>query len=159
MAASTIAPTAIAIPPSDMMLTLRPSILNGMNAIKIDTGIVITGIIELGKCQRKIKITSATTIIASSSVVFSVLIERLMRSERSYTGTSSRPAGIEPLTSLMRAFTRSMTSLTCSPCCAITMPLTVSPFPLKSATPRRISGPNSTSATSPIRTRRSFSIP
>ena len=83
MAASTIAPTAIAMPPSDMMLELRPSRRIGMNAMATVTGIVMMGMSALGTCQRKIKITMATMINSSNRVCVRLSIERRIRSERS----------------------------------------------------------------------------
>ena len=59
MAASTIAPTAIAMPPSDMMFELMPIARMGMNEMRIAIGIVRIGITALGMCHRKIRITSA----------------------------------------------------------------------------------------------------
>ena len=55
MAASTIAPTAIAMPPSDMMLELIPMACIGMKEISTATGIVTMGISALGMCHRKIE--------------------------------------------------------------------------------------------------------
>ena len=43
MAASTMAPIPIAIPPSDMMFAVTPIARNGMNMISTAMGIVIIG--------------------------------------------------------------------------------------------------------------------
>ena len=83
MAASTIAPMAIAIPPSDMMFDVSPIMCIGMKAITIEIGIVKTGMIALGKCHRKIRITMETMIISSISVSFRLSMERRISSERS----------------------------------------------------------------------------
>ena len=65
MAASTMAPMAMAIPPSDMMLEVTPVIFMGMKAIRTVMGMVKIGIKALGICQRKIKITRLTIPISS----------------------------------------------------------------------------------------------
>ena len=83
MAASTIAPMAIAIPPSDMMFDDRPSMRMGMKAITMEIGMVNTGMMALGKCHRKIMITMETTIISSSRVCFRLSMERRINSDRS----------------------------------------------------------------------------
>ncbi len=83
MAASTMAPTAIAMPPSDMMFEVSPIAFIGMNAMITATGMVMMGIIALGTCQRKIRMTMATMINSSVSVCFRFSMERSMRSERS----------------------------------------------------------------------------
>jgi hypothetical protein len=81
--ASTSAPTAIAMPPCDMMLAERPNARNGMNAISTAIGIVKTGTIALGMCHRNSRITAATVIMISTSVHFRLSTARLIRSERS----------------------------------------------------------------------------
>ena len=67
MAASTMAPMAMAIPPSDMMLAVMPIIRKGMKESRTATGMVITGMMALGMCQRKRKTTSATVTMTSMS--------------------------------------------------------------------------------------------
>ncbi len=62
--------------------------------------------------------------------------------------TTSTPSGSDGFSSSSLAFTRSMTPSAFSPWRITTMPPTTSPSPLKSATPRRISGPSATVATS-----------
>jgi len=74
---------AMAIPPSDMMLALTPIIRKGMKATSTATGMVTSGTIALGMCQRKARITSATVIMISITVSLSVSIDRTMSSERS----------------------------------------------------------------------------
>ena len=83
MAASTSAPTAMAMPPSDMMFEVSPIARIGMNAISTAIGMVTTGMIALGMCHRKIMITIATMIISSISVPFRFSMERRISSERS----------------------------------------------------------------------------
>ncbi len=83
MAASTMAPTAMAMPPSDMMFALTPISRMGINEITIATGMVSTGMTALGTCQRKIKITSETMISSSTSVCFRLSMERRISSDRS----------------------------------------------------------------------------
>ena len=62
--------------------------------------------------------------------------------------TTSRPAGSDGRSSSSLAFTRSITLSAFSPWRITTMPPTTSPCPSMSATPRRISGPSATLATS-----------
>ena len=66
MAASTSAPMAMAMPPSDMMLAVMPIMRKGMKESRTATGMVIIGMMALGICQRKSRITSATVKITSS---------------------------------------------------------------------------------------------
>jgi len=83
MAASTIAPIAMAIPPSDMMLALRPCICITTNAIRMPTGSdrIITS--EERKWNRNRKQTSTTTRNSSTSLDLSVSTERSISAERS----------------------------------------------------------------------------
>ena len=81
--ASTSAPTAIAIPPSDMMFALRPNRRNGTNATRTAIGIVTIGTSALGTCQRNIMITTTTTAPISSSADLSVSIDRSTSCDRS----------------------------------------------------------------------------
>ena len=83
MAASAIAPMAMAMPPRDMMLAVIPIAFKGMKAIRTAMGIVMIGIKELGGCQRKMKMTSDTVMMISVRVDFTVLMALRMRSERS----------------------------------------------------------------------------
>src|SRR5205823_4304530 len=62
------------------------------------------------------------------------------------------PAGSDPCTSRSLAFTRSITPRAFSPKRMTMMPPTTSPLPSSSATPRRMSGPMRTCATSRTRT-------
>ena len=71
-----------------------------------------------------------------------------IRSDRSYVVTTSTPSGRDLFISDRRALTRSMTFRAFSPCRMTTIPPTASPFPFRSATPRRICGPSATVATS-----------
>src|ERR1022692_2718351 len=91
MAASTIAPTAIAIPPNDMMLDVRPIIFMGMNAMMTATGMVTIGMVALGMCQRKIMMTIATMISSSMRVCFRFSMDRRISSDRSYAVTTFTP--------------------------------------------------------------------
>ena len=59
IAASTIAPIAIAMPPSDMMFAVRCCAAIGMNASSTAIGSVRIGISALRTCSRKTKMTSA----------------------------------------------------------------------------------------------------
>ena len=62
---------------------VSPSRWNGMNARTTEIGIVRIGTIADGKCQRKNRMTSETTMISSTSSSLRVAMDRSMRSERS----------------------------------------------------------------------------
>ena len=83
MAASTSAPMAIAMPPSDMMFAVTPIMRKGRNEISTAIGMVSIGIRALGMCIRKTSTTSDTVAITSISVDFRLPIARRIRSERS----------------------------------------------------------------------------
>ena len=83
IAASTIAPMAIAMPPRLMMVELMPSACMAMNAISTPTGSMMMATSALRTCSRKTTQTSATMMLSSISVRLSVSIARLIRSERS----------------------------------------------------------------------------
>ena len=68
IAASTIAPIAMAIPPRDMMFAVKPIACIGMNARTTAIGIVRIGMIALGGCQRKMRMTILTMSNSSRSV-------------------------------------------------------------------------------------------
>ncbi len=55
----------------------------GMNEISTAMGMVTMGMMALGMCHRKIRITRLTMTISSTSVCFSVSMERRISSERS----------------------------------------------------------------------------
>jgi len=152
IAASTIAPIAIAMPPRLMMFEFMPSACMAMNAISTPTGSITIATSALRTCIRKITHTAATMIDSSISVRLSVSMARAMSSDRSYTALIDTPSGRPDATSAILAFTLSITSSAFWPKRAITMPATTSPSPLSSVSPRRSSGTNSTRATSLIRT-------
>jgi hypothetical protein len=81
--ASTIAPIATAIPPSDMMFAPSPCADIGRNARSTATGSVRIGTSALRAWRRKSRITALTTRISSTSVRWSVAIAASMSSERS----------------------------------------------------------------------------
>ena len=83
MAASTMAPTAMAMPPSDMMFDETPIIRIGMNAMMMAIGIVKTGMMALGMCQRKSMMMNETITTSSMSVLFRFSIDRRISSDRS----------------------------------------------------------------------------
>jgi hypothetical protein len=83
MAASTMAPMAIATPPRLMMLEFMPSARMAMKAISTPTGSIRIATSALLTCSRKTRQTSATMMLSSISVVFSVAIARWISSERS----------------------------------------------------------------------------
>ena len=110
-----MAPTAIAIPPSDMMFDVRPIIFMGMNAMITATGMVTIGMMALGMCQRKIMMTMATMINSSVSVCFKFSMDRRISSDRSYAVTTFTPGGRPPSISLSFCLTRSITCRAFSP--------------------------------------------
>ena len=67
MAPSTSTPIEMAIPASDMMLTVTPRKYIGMKASSTDTGIVTIGTTADGMCHRKTRMTSDTMIISMVS--------------------------------------------------------------------------------------------
>ncbi len=83
MAASTSSPMAMAIPPSDMMFAVIPSIRNGMNEMSTATGMVMTGMSALGTCHRKSSTMKTTVRMTSMSVSETLLMALRMRSDRS----------------------------------------------------------------------------
>ena len=78
-----MAPTAIAMPPSDMMFELIPMACMGTNEISTATGMVTMGMMALGTCHRKIRITRPTTINSSVSVCFRLSMDARISSLRS----------------------------------------------------------------------------
>ena len=83
IAASIIAPMAMAIPPRLMMLEPMPSSFMARNAISIPTGSIRIATKALRTCSRKTMHTRATTRLSSNSVDFSVAMARWINSERS----------------------------------------------------------------------------
>src|ERR1035441_8698219 len=68
MTASTIAPMAMAMPPSDMMLELMPWPNITSNAISTATGKIMIATSALRRCSRNRKQTSATTMLSSENI-------------------------------------------------------------------------------------------
>jgi hypothetical protein len=83
MAASTIAPIAIAMPPRLMMLELRPSACIAMKAISTPTGSITIATSALRRCSRNSAQTSATIRLSSRRVLRSVSMARWISCERS----------------------------------------------------------------------------
>ena len=83
IAASTIAPIAIAIPPRLMMLEFMPRARIAMNAISTPTGSIRIATSALRRWSRKTTQTAATISDSSASVPLSVSIARWISSERS----------------------------------------------------------------------------
>ncbi len=81
--ASTIAPIATTMPPSDMMFAVSPWKYMGMNASRTAKGSVRMGMSALRTWSRKRKMTTLTTIISSRSVPSSVSMAASISSERS----------------------------------------------------------------------------
>ena len=83
MAASTMAPMAMAMPPKDMIFEVRPSRYIGTKERMIAIGRVMMATSPERMCQRKTRQTNATTMLSSISFSRNVAIERLIRSLRS----------------------------------------------------------------------------
>ena len=83
MAASTRAPTAMTIPPRDMMLAVTPMSRKGMKERRMATGMVMMGMMALGMCQRNNRITRETVTSTSTRVPFMLSMDRWISSERS----------------------------------------------------------------------------
>jgi hypothetical protein len=81
--ASTMAPIASAMPPSDRMLIVSPCASIGMNDSSTATGRVRIGTRAVRTWRRKRKMTTATTIISSISVVRRVATDSSISPERS----------------------------------------------------------------------------
>ena len=83
IAASIMAPIAIAMPPRLMMLEPRPSSFMAPNAISTPTGSIRIATSALRTCSRNMMQTSATTTLSSNRVCLRVSIAALIRLERS----------------------------------------------------------------------------
>ena len=83
IAASIMAPMAMAIPPSDMILALTPMNLVAARAMRMPRGRVEIATSALRAWSRKMMHTTATMSDSSISVRPRVRIARLMREERS----------------------------------------------------------------------------
>ena len=83
MTASTMAPMAMAMPPSDMMFELIPCPNMIRNEMSTAIGRMMMATNALRRCIRNARHTSATTMLSSSSFSSSVLTARSMRALRS----------------------------------------------------------------------------
>ena len=115
MAASTMAPMAMAIPPSDMMVELIPSQYIMMKAISTPMGSMTMATSALRRCSRNSKQTRMTIMDSSTSVLSRLATARSIKSPRSYTGTISTPSGNPGFNSSSLARTASMVSNAFSP--------------------------------------------
>ena len=70
MTASTIAPMAMAMPPSDMMFELMPCSNMTRNEISTATGKMMMATSALRRCSRNARHTSATTMLSSMQLFF-----------------------------------------------------------------------------------------
>ena len=152
IAASIMAPIAIAMPPSDMMSAPTPTNRMATNARRMPTGSVRIATSAELPCIRNRTQTSATMMLSSSSFSRSVAMARSIRSLRSYTGVMTTPGGNPLRTCASLAFTRSIVVSAFSPKRITTMPPTASPRPSRSAMPRRTAGPIVTRPNSATRT-------
>ena len=152
MAASIIAPTAIATPPRLMMLALMPSARMPMKAARMPTGSMRMATSAERRWSRKTTQTSATIRLSSVSVCFKVAMARSISSERSYVVTMLTPSGRLALISAILVLTLWMTSSALTPKRAMAMPDTTSPSPFNSVMPRRSSATSSTRPISATRT-------
>ena len=104
IAASIIAPMAIAIPPRLMMFEPRPMYFIARNDRRIESGSVRMATSALRMCQRNTTHTSETMIASSISFSVRLSMERSIRSERSYVVTNSTPLGSAGWTFSLTAF-------------------------------------------------------
>ena len=74
MAPSIMAPIAIAMPPRLMMFEPMPSVFMAANAIRMPTGNMMIATSALRTCSRNTMQTSATMMLSSVRVRFSVSI-------------------------------------------------------------------------------------
>ena len=110
IAASTMAPMAMATPPRLMMLEFMPSRRMAMKAISTPTGSMMIATSALRTCSRNTRHTAATIRLSSISVVFSVWMARWISSERSYTVSMVTPAGRPGAISVSFSLTPAITS-------------------------------------------------
>jgi hypothetical protein len=83
MEASTMSPTATAMPPRDMTLEVTLSHIMGRNPRTVATGSVRMGRSALGKCHRKRMMTSETISISAPRASVMVRMASRMSPERS----------------------------------------------------------------------------
>ena len=148
IAPSVIAPIAIAIPPSDMILAFIPCQYITTKAVKIPIGRVIMATIDERIWNKNTTHTKATTINSSINFELKLSSAWVIRFERSYTGMISTPSGRPFLSDSSFSFTSLMVASAFSPKRITTTPPVTSPSPFSSAIPRRICGPSFISATS-----------
>ena len=110
IAASIIAPMAIAMPPRLMMFEFIPRRRIAMKAIRMPTGSIRIATSALLTCSRNTMHTRATMTLSSRSVRLSVSMARWISSDRSYTATTSTPSGSPLLTSASLSLMLWMTS-------------------------------------------------
>ena len=65
------------------MLAVMPRARKGTNEMRTETGMVMTGMSALGRCQRKRMMMRTTVTMTPMRVEVSVSMERWMSSERS----------------------------------------------------------------------------
>src|SRR5436190_6329436 len=97
MAPSTNTPIEMATPASDVRLEVMPRWYMGMNDSATVMGMVMMGTNADGPWNRNNMITILTMIISAISSCFKLVIDSLMRCERSYVETISTPSGREGL--------------------------------------------------------------
>ena len=83
IAASIIAPIAIAMPPRLMMFEPRPRNFIAENAIRMPTGSMMIATSAERTCSRKMIVTAATTTLSSSNVPFRVSMADSIKVDRS----------------------------------------------------------------------------
>ncbi len=115
IAASIIAPIAMAIPPRLMIFALMPSQRVTASDTRIPSGSVAIATRALRACSKNTAQTSATMTDSSNSVRHSVVMDPWIKSERSYVGTIRTPAGSAEAISAIRCFTPSITRNAFSP--------------------------------------------
>ena len=74
---------AMAMPPRDMILAVKLIPSKGTNEISTASGIVTIGMVALGTCQRKSRITKQSVRMTSRIVRLRLSTERWMSSARS----------------------------------------------------------------------------
>ena len=115
IAASTIAPMAIAMPPRLMMFEFMPSRRIATKAISTPTGSMMIATSALRTWNRNTMHTSATITLSSNRVQRSVAMARWIRSERSYTARIDMPSGRPVSISVIFCFRPSITVKAFSP--------------------------------------------
>ena len=151
MASSTTRPMASTSASSVSVLTVKPaSAMSAKAPIRL-TGIVTSGMIDARSVRRKTNTTSATSTTASATVVYTALIERSMKTDKSLASTTFTLAGRSRWICGISARTPSATSSGLAVALRMT-PVLMEGTPFRRTRLRSLAAASSTRATSRSRT-------